>query len=170
MLKLASPELERMILQQNGLVTPTPSSALPYLLKLKPELEPEPGHEQEQYAQGFAQEEKHSPINKDSDDSSDKKSATTEAITEPIDMQDQERIKLERKRLRNRIAASKCRRKKLDRIATLEEKVSQLKGENSELSTVVTKLRQQVCPPKCQLPDASAPLRVQCKGNEGNTS
>ena len=140
MLKLGSPELERMILQQNGLVTPTPSSALPYLLKLKQE--PEPGQEHEHYTQGFAQASRQSQNSgdRDSDDSSEKKSS----LTEPIDMKDQERIKLERKRLRNRIAATKCRRKKLERISTLEERVSHLKGENNELSTMVSKLRQQV--------------------------
>lgn len=31
----------------------------------------------------------------------------------PIDMESQERIKLERKRQRNRVAASKCRKRKL---------------------------------------------------------
>lgn len=63
----------------------------------------------------------------------------------PIDMEDQERIKLERKRQRNRIAASKCRRRKLERIARLEDKVKLLKNDNSELAMVVVKLRQQVC-------------------------
>ncbi|CAL4158425.1 unnamed protein product [Meganyctiphanes norvegica] len=63
----------------------------------------------------------------------------------PIDMDDQERIKLERKRLRNRIAASKCRRRKLERIGKLEDKVRGLKGENTELQNVVNKLRDQVC-------------------------
>lgn len=63
----------------------------------------------------------------------------------PINMECQERIKLERKRLRNRIAASKCRRRKLERIGRLEEKVRQLKGENVELQNVVNRLRDQVC-------------------------
>lgn len=63
----------------------------------------------------------------------------------PIDMENQERIKLERKRLRNRIAASKCRRRKLERIGRLEDKVRILKGENVELQAVVNKLRDQVC-------------------------
>ncbi len=71
----------------------------------------------------------------------------------PIDMADQERIKLERKRLRNRIAASKCRRRKLERISRLEDKVKGLKGENSELSVVVNKLRDQVCSLKQQVMD-----------------
>merc|ERR1719219_2601928 len=41
----------------------------------------------------------------------------------PIDMESQEVIKLERKRLRNRLAASKCRKRKLERISNLDEKV-----------------------------------------------
>ncbi|KAK7084619.1 hypothetical protein SK128_000799 [Halocaridina rubra] len=63
----------------------------------------------------------------------------------PINMESQERIKLERKRLRNRIAASKCRRRKLERIGRLEDKVRILKGENVELQAVVNKLRDHVC-------------------------
>lgn len=63
----------------------------------------------------------------------------------PINMECQERIKLERKRLRNRIAASKCRRRKLERIGRLEDKVRGLKMENGELQAVVNKLRDQVC-------------------------
>lgn len=63
----------------------------------------------------------------------------------PIDMEDQERIKLERKRYRNRIAASKCRRRKLERIAKLEDKVKDLKNENAELAASASELREQVC-------------------------
>lgn len=63
----------------------------------------------------------------------------------PIDMESQERIKLERKRQRNRVAASKCRRRKLERISRLEDKVKLLKGENTELSSVVNKLKEHVC-------------------------
>ncbi|KAG0712760.1 Transcription factor AP-1 [Chionoecetes opilio] len=63
----------------------------------------------------------------------------------PINMECQERIKLERKRLRNRIAASKCRRRKLERISRLEDKVRNIKGENTELQNVVNRLRDQVC-------------------------
>lgn len=62
----------------------------------------------------------------------------------PIDMECQEKIKLERKRQRNRVAASKCRRRKLERIALLEEKVKLLKGENAELSQHVHRLKEQV--------------------------
>jgi len=63
----------------------------------------------------------------------------------PINMESQERIKAERKRLRNRVAASKCRRRKLERISRLEDKVNDLKTQNTELSTTATKLREQVC-------------------------
>merc|ERR1711944_243823 len=48
----------------------------------------------------------------------------------PINMESQEKIKLERKRMRNRLAASKCRKRKLERISQLELKVKDLKGEN----------------------------------------
>merc|ERR1712228_798033 len=40
----------------------------------------------------------------------------------PINMESQEKIKLERKRQRNRLAASKCRKRKLERISQLELK------------------------------------------------
>ncbi|XP_074834303.1 transcription factor JunD [Carettochelys insculpta] len=62
----------------------------------------------------------------------------------PIDMDTQERIKAERKRLRNRIAASKCRKRKLERISRLEEKVKSLKSQNSELASTASLLREQV--------------------------
>ncbi|XP_075060783.1 transcription factor JunD [Mixophyes fleayi] len=62
----------------------------------------------------------------------------------PINMDTQERIKAERKRLRNRIAASKCRKRKLERISRLEEKVKSLKTQNTELASTANLLREQV--------------------------
>ena len=62
----------------------------------------------------------------------------------PIDMANQEKIKLERKRMRNRLAASKCRKRKLEKISKLEEKVNQLKKENGELNGVREKLNESV--------------------------
>lgn len=62
----------------------------------------------------------------------------------PIDMENQEIIKAERKKLRNRLAATKCRRRKLERIARLEEKVKVLKSDNVGLSTTASVLRDQV--------------------------
>ncbi|CAL8108525.1 unnamed protein product [Orchesella dallaii] len=79
----------------------------------------------------------------DESDDDDDDIANTANMT-PIDMANQEKIKLERKRQRNRLAASKCRKRKLERIARLEDKVNQLKSENAELGTVLLKLREQV--------------------------
>ena len=62
----------------------------------------------------------------------------------PVDMEYQERMKLERKRQRNRLAASKCRSRKLERISKLEDKVKQLKSENAELASVVNQLKEHV--------------------------
>ncbi|KAF6728094.1 Transcription factor jun-D [Oryzias melastigma] len=62
----------------------------------------------------------------------------------PIDMDNQERIKAERKKLRNRIAASKCRKRKLERISRLEDKVKTLKTQNVELASTASVLREQV--------------------------
>ncbi|XP_060939884.1 transcription factor JunD-like [Limanda limanda] len=62
----------------------------------------------------------------------------------PIDMDNQERIKAERKKLRNRIAASKCRKRKLERISRLEDKVKSLKTQNTDLASTASVLREQV--------------------------
>uniref|UniRef100_H2YC51 BZIP domain-containing protein n=1 Tax=Ciona savignyi TaxID=51511 RepID=H2YC51_CIOSA len=62
----------------------------------------------------------------------------------PINMDQQELIKSERKRLRNRVAASKCRKRKLERISRLEDKVNNLKSQNLELTSNANLLRQQV--------------------------
>ncbi|XP_056277724.1 transcription factor jun-D [Pseudoliparis swirei] len=62
----------------------------------------------------------------------------------PIDMDNQERIKAERKKLRNRVAASKCRKRKLERISRLEDKVKNLKTQNTDLASTASVLREQV--------------------------
>ncbi|KAF7689395.1 transcription factor jun-B, partial [Silurus meridionalis] len=64
--------------------------------------------------------------------------------TSPVDMENQERMKAERKRLRNRLAATKCRRRKLERISRLEDKVKVLKTDNAGLSNTASMLREQV--------------------------
>uniref|UniRef100_A0A8D2MNH5 Transcription factor JunB n=1 Tax=Zonotrichia albicollis TaxID=44394 RepID=A0A8D2MNH5_ZONAL len=71
-------------------------------------------------------------------------SAPTPPSLSPLDAESQERLKAERKRLRNRIAASKCRKRKLERISRLEEKVKALKGQNAELAATANLLRAQV--------------------------
>lgn len=69
----------------------------------------------------------------------------------PIDMESQERIKLERKRERNRVAARKCRTRKLERISRLEDRVTDLKNQNSDLTATASELRDQVCKLKEQI-------------------
>lgn len=188
MLKLASPELEKMIIQANGMVTTTPTPTQILFPKFVTD-------EQEAYAQGFvaALAELHSKPETSSSSSSISDSVngiTTSIFTtttslpggivsnglpskalfnplshgvtvkeepqtvpnglnspppSPINMANQEVIKLERKRARNRIAARKCRTRKLERIARLEEKVADLKGQNNDLSSQASKLRDEVC-------------------------
>ncbi|XP_055354188.1 transcription factor Jun-like, partial [Paramacrobiotus metropolitanus] len=58
-----------------------------------------------------------------------------------IDMNHQHRMKVERKRERNRLAAAKCRQRKIQRISELEDKVRELKDQNSLLSNTADTLR-----------------------------
>ncbi|XP_062252392.1 transcription factor jun-D [Platichthys flesus] len=62
----------------------------------------------------------------------------------PIDMDSPDHGKAERKRLRNRIAATKCRRRKLERISRLEDKVKSLRNQNTDLASTADLLREQV--------------------------
>ncbi|KAI4486756.1 hypothetical protein M0804_006126 [Polistes exclamans] len=188
MLKLGSPELEKLIIEQqdgNGSIVaslPTPTAQI-----LFPKTVTEA---QELYARGFVDalnELHHSDSSQEpgslhgatyttleppgsvqsvgtessvsqglmqiKDEPQTVPSVSSSPPMSPIDMENQERIKLERKRQRNRVAASKCRRRKLERISRLEDKVKILKGENSELSTVVHKLKEHVCQLKEQVMD-----------------
>jgi len=63
----------------------------------------------------------------------------------PIDLEMQEHIKHQRKKLRNRLAAQRCRRRKIEREDTLKVKVKELKNKNSELTALASQLRMQVC-------------------------
>lgn len=69
----------------------------------------------------------------------------------PIDLELQEAVKSERKKQRNRMAASKCRRRKLEKEAELEKKVSELKDINSDLQNEALALRKQICQLKEQV-------------------
>ena len=69
----------------------------------------------------------------------------------PIDLALQETVKNERKKQRNRLAASKCRKRKLEKEADLQEKVNDLKVINSKLHKEAINLRQQVCELKLQV-------------------
>lgn len=71
----------------------------------------------------------------------------------PIDLALQETVKNERKKQRNRVAASKCRKRKLEKEADLEEKVDKLKNINSKLSSEVYELKKQVSQLKLQVMD-----------------
>ena len=73
--------------------------------------------------------------------------------TVPIDLHQQEEVKTERKKHRNRVAASKCRKRKLERESNLQDTVNELKFRHSELSNLASILRQQVCDLKLQVMD-----------------
>lgn len=73
--------------------------------------------------------------------------------TVPIDLHKQEIVKFERKKHRNRVAASKCRKRKLERESNLQETVDDLKTKNTELCAMAATLRQQVCELKLQVMD-----------------
>jgi len=194
MFMLTSPDLERFIIQQNGLVltTPTPTTQI-----LFPKTVTE---EQEAYARGFvdALSELHKNYGPPAVSSTVAPSVISSAVAQkpapatsvvnlstvtlpagvavsaaqpsllpvsvktelpraasstvlpppadirPIDMDEQELCKLERKRARNRQAATRCRNRKLERIARLEERVSELKGQNSQLQQSAVALREEV--------------------------
>jgi transcription factor AP-1 len=217
LLKLASPELERMIIQQNGMVTTTPTPTQFLFPK-------DVSEEQEAYARGFvdALAELHqrqdgsviptsevssstgaqtssytmlttvtaptissqSQVGYTTTSSSSSLPSTVPTTTSmegllggvmdtsrlkkeeepqtvpclsqspplsPIDMESQELKKLERKRARNRIAARKCRTRKLERISRLEDRVSDLKTQNSDLTLTASSLREQVFKLKQQI-------------------
>lgn len=80
----------------------------------------------------------------DDDDDLDRVENINRLDSIPVDLEEQEKIKLERKRARNRIAARKCRTRKLERINRLEDKVSDLKTRNNELQQSAHALNNEV--------------------------
>ncbi|ELU04601.1 hypothetical protein CAPTEDRAFT_178526 [Capitella teleta] len=220
LLKLASPELERMIIQQNGMVTTTPTPTQFLFPK-------DVSEEQEAYARGFvdALNELHSrhPNAKEAQTAAASQASQASAVSSsqspstsytmlttvtapnvnavsqsqasfatttaslpntvmsseslvqnhmnrlkeedpqtvpcltqsppmsPINMESQELKKLERKRARNRVAARKCRTRKLERISRLEDRVSDLRNTNSDLTHTASTLREQVFKLKQQI-------------------
>merc|ERR1712001_223599 len=98
---------------------------------------------------------KDEPDDRSVDDEDDEESLLSPAGAgvSPIDMESQEKIKLERKRLRNRQAAAKCRKKKLERISLLDDRVAQLKTENTDLAAVVKKMKSSVAALKQEVLD-----------------
>lgn len=65
-------------------------------------------------------------------------------MTAVPDMKTQEHMKVERKKARNRIAASKCRERRLLRESELQAKVRLLKEHNKELNEEVNGLKEQI--------------------------
>lgn len=82
---------------------------------------------------------------------SDYLSSSSSQSVSPVVMQDQERIKLERKRLRNRLAASLCRKRKLEKISTLESTVQLAKDENFKLVSSISKCQEELAELKREL-------------------
>lgn len=72
---------------------------------------------------------------------------------QPIDLEMQEMVKRERKKQRNRVASSKCRKRKLEKEAVLETTVKDLRARNVELSTLANALKQQICDLKQKVMD-----------------
>lgn len=168
MLKLASPEVEKL-LNLNGITTtPTPTTSI--LFPPKPATE-----EEEEYAKGFVEalnsvyaqhggQPKFLPTptgNKclvNSVSAEVKKENPTPIPTcvssppvSPVNMDNQEKLKIEHKRERNRIAARKCRYRKLERIENLESKVKELKTTNARLSESSNQLKEQVSKLRLQI-------------------
>ncbi|EDV23471.1 expressed hypothetical protein [Trichoplax adhaerens] len=68
-----------------------------------------------------------------------------------IDLEEQEWVKKERKRERNRLAASRCRKRKLEKEKDLQDRVKELKCENNKLTSTVETLRKEICAIKEQI-------------------
>ncbi len=62
----------------------------------------------------------------------------------PIDLENQEVLKIEKKRERNREAARKCRTRKLEKIAALEQEVQRLTESNEMERMKTSSLREEV--------------------------
>jgi len=69
----------------------------------------------------------------------------------PINLDQQEQIKHQRKKLRNRLAAQRCRKRKIEREDTLKDKVKELRQKNNDLTCMSRDLRTQVCDLKQQV-------------------
>merc|ERR1712124_84458 len=70
---------------------------------------------------------------------------------DPINLVQLEHIKHERKKMRNRLAAQRCRKRKIEREDTLKDKVTELKDKNADLTELANKLKNQVCELKEQV-------------------
>lgn len=157
MLALSTPELERFIINLNGqdstvsrLFVLTMSEEEEQCLSGSPDPQP-PQPALQQHVTSVP--DPADSVDSNSNDSSSRPSSSepqtvpqlsSKPPQSPIDMRDRERIRLERKRGMNRIAALKCRQRKLERISELEEKVSALKAEKTVLEHYTSVLRHEV--------------------------
>jgi len=64
---------------------------------------------------------------------------------------DQERMKLERKRAKNRVAAQRCQQRKIEKITRLEDKVAALRDQNANLAQTVAALSEHISGLKHQI-------------------
>ncbi|KAI1728007.1 jun-like transcription factor domain-containing protein [Ditylenchus destructor] len=70
--------------------------------------------------------------------------ATNNHVVNSVDPDDQDRRKLERKRARNRMAASKCRQRKMERIHELEIQVQTERQRNAAFQTDIEHLKRTI--------------------------
>uniref|UniRef100_A0A914Z6X5 BZIP domain-containing protein n=1 Tax=Panagrolaimus superbus TaxID=310955 RepID=A0A914Z6X5_9BILA len=68
-----------------------------------------------------------------------------------LELNEQERRKLERKRARNRMAASKCRQRKIERISQLEGEVQQERQRFQALQNSVSSMEKTLSMLQCEL-------------------
>lgn len=89
---------------------------------------------------------------------------------QPIDLEMQEMVKKERKKQRNRVASSKCRKRKLEKEAVLETTVKELRTRNVELNSLANALKQQICDLKQKVMDhvtEGCPIALQNVDDQG---
>merc|ERR1712113_1280539 len=183
MLKLTSPELEKFLSQNPTVATPTPSGFFPktvteeqidYVKGFEDALEKI--HHQERFGPGTdtrtvtaantlvtlssGQADQlatqlplslpntipNNPLSRPNSGASGSYDSDTYQLPEGS-------IKIKRKRLRNRQAAAKCRKRKLERISQLDDRVAQLKTENTDLAAVVKKMKSSVAALKQEVLD-----------------
>lgn len=70
------------------------------------------------------------------------------SLGKPVNLQNQEELKLQRKRFRNRLAATKCRQKKLERIQYLERRKSLLAKQKEDQLELIDRIERLVA--QCQ--------------------
>jgi len=171
MLKMTSPELAKFLSAGHNVSTPTPfprtvteeqelyargfEDALKTVKSVKSKLNsaPQPAAQvtvPQPVALVSVKKEFAAAAEQDDDAGSCVSSSSSSAVSgvaplSPINMEVQESAKLERKRARNREAAARCRKRKLERISNLDERVNELKEENADLASVVKRLRASVC-------------------------